>query len=414
MLTVEELGRRAQIAERTLSVADNDTRNRALLAMADALEAQAERIIAANGLDLAAGKENGLSAALLDRLALDEKRIKGVADAMREVTALPDPLGRVLDETVRPNGLRIKKISVPMGVVAVIFEARPNVTADSAALCLKSGNAVILRGGKEAINSNMAMTAVMREAVEEAGLPADCVNLVEDTDRSSANALMHLDKYIDLLIPRGGSGLIRAVVENSTVPVIETGAGTCHTYVAASADLRMAADIVYNAKVSRPSVCNACECLLVQKSVAKDALALIAPRLLEAGVEIRGDAEVCALVPQAVPAEEDDWGREYNDYIIAARVAADTDEAIDYIREHGTGHSECIVTSDEAEGRYFQMAIDAAAVYVNASTRFTDGGEFGLGAEIGISTQKLHARGPLGLRELTSMKYLVNGEGQIR
>ena len=414
MATLTELGKRAQAAERALAISDNALRNRALLAMADALEAQSAQIIAANRKDLTAGEANGLSRALLDRLALDEKRIKGVADAMRFVTTLPDPLGRVLETTDRPNGLHIEKISVPMGVVAVIFEARPNVTADSAALCLKSGNAVILRGGKEAIHSNIAMTEVMRSAIASVGLPKDCVNLVEDTSRDSANELMHLDKYIDLLIPRGGRGLIRAVVENSTVPVIETGAGTCHTYIAASADPQMAAEVLYNAKVSRPSVCNACECMLLHRDIAEKALAVIAPKLLAAKVEIRGDEAVRALVPEAVPAEDDDWGKEYNDYIIAARVVDDTESAIEHIRSYGTGHSECIITSDESEGRYFQMAVDAAAVYVNASTRFTDGGEFGLGAEIGISTQKLHARGPLGLRELTSTKYLVNGNGQIR
>jgi len=416
MLTVEELGARAAFAGRTLSIADHGQRNAALSSMAAALRREDSRssIKAANELDLEAGKKAGLSNALLDRLTLTDKRIEDIASAMEQIIALPDPLGRVLETVTRPNGLHISKVSVPMGVIAVIFEARPNVTADSAALCLKSGNTVILRGGKEAIRSNTAMVQVMRSAIEQVGLPADCIQLVEDTDRATARELMHLNKYIDLLIPRGGSGLIRTVVENSTVPVIETGAGTCHTYVAASADTDMAAQIILNAKTSRPSVCNACECMLLHKDIAEKALAGIAPLLLEAGVEIRGDEAVCAAVPQAVAAAQEDWGREYNDYIIAARVVESTDAAIDHIRSYGTRHSECIITADEAEGRYFQAAVDAAAVYVNASTRFTDGGEFGLGAEIGISTQKLHARGPLGLRELTSTKYLVNGSGQIR
>ncbi len=414
MISVEQLGQKAKIAERTLAAADHQLRNQALAAMAAGLEKDAPGIIQANRQDLAAGEAAGLSKALLDRLALNEERIAGIAQAIRKIISLPDPLGRELEKTVRPNGLLIRKVSVPIGVIAVIFEARPNVTADSAALCIKSGNAVILRGGKEAIRSNQAMVASMQRAISSVGLPEDCILLVEDTTHESANALMHLNEYIDLLIPRGGSGLIKTVVENSTVPVIETGAGTCHTYVAASADPQMAADIIYNAKVSRPSVCNACECMLIHKDAAAQALPLIAKQLLAAGVEIRGDEKILAMIPQAIAARENDWGKEYNDYIIAARIVDSTEDAIEHIRKYGTGHSECIVTADEAEGLYFQGAIDAAAVYVNASTRFTDGGEFGLGAEIGISTQKLHARGPLGLRELTSAKYLINGTGQIR
>ena len=414
MISVEQLGQKAKIAERTLAAADHQLRNQALAAMAAGLEKDVPGIIQANRQDLAAGEAAGLSKALLDRLALNEERIAGIAQAIRKIISLPDPLGRELEKTVRPNGLLIRKVSVPIGVIAVIFEARPNVTADSAALCIKSGNAVILRGGKEAIRSNQAMVVSMQRAISSVGLPEDCILLVEDTTHESANALMHLNEYIDLLIPRGGSGLIKTVVENSTVPVIETGAGTCHTYVAASADPQMAADIIYNAKVSRPSVCNACECMLIHKDAAAQALPLIAKQLLAAGVEIRGDEKILAMIPQAIAARENDWGKEYNDYIIAARIVDSTEDAIEHIRKYGTGHSECIVTADEAEGLYFQGAIDAAAVYVNASTRFTDGGEFGLGAEIGISTQKLHARGPLGLRELTSAKYLINGTGQIR
>lgn len=408
------LGQRAQEAAGQLAVSPAVQRNAALSAIADALEQQAEQIISANRDDLAAGRSNGLSQALLDRLRLDQERISGIAASVREVIGLADPLGRVLETIVRPNGLKIEKVSVPIGVIGVIYEARPNVTADSAALCLKSGNAVILRGGKEAIRSNKAIAAAMREAVAGVGLPEDCICLVEDTGRESANQMMRLNGYIDLLIPRGGRGLIQSVVANSTVPVIETGAGTCHTFVARSADLAMAEEIVNNAKTSRPSVCNACECLLIQRDVAPAFLPRLAARLSAHQVELRGDAEVCRLLPQAVPATEEDWGKEYNDYILAVHLVADVDEAIAFIRRYGTRHSECIVTADADEAQRFLDQVDAAAVYWNASTRFTDGGEFGLGAEIGISTQKLHARGPLGLRELTSTKYRIYGSGQVR
>ena len=408
------LGQRAQEAAGQLAVSSAVQRNAALSAIADALEQQAEQIISANRDDLAAGRSNGLSQALLDRLRLDQERISGIAASVREVICLADPLRRVLETIVRPNGLKIEKVSVPIGVIGVIYEARPNVTADSAALCLKSGNAVILRGGKEAIRSNKAIAAAMREAVAGAGLPEDCICLVEDTGRESANQMMRLNGYIDLLIPRGGRGLIQSVVANSTVPVIETGAGTCHTFVARSADLAMAEEIVNNAKTSRPSVCNACECLLIQRDVAPAFLPRLAARLSAHQVELRGDAEVCRLLPQAVPATEEDWGKEYNDYILAVHLVADVDEAIAFIRRYGTRHSECIVTADADEAQRFLDQVDAAAVYWNASTRFTDGGEFGLGAEIGISTQKLHARGPLGLRELTSTKYRIYGSGQVR
>lgn len=408
------LGQRAQEAAIKLATSTEMLRNDALAAVAAALEEQAEAIIAENAADLVAGRQAGLSEALLDRLTLTHERISGIANSVREVIALPDPLGRVLETITRPNGLKIEKISVPIGVIGVIYEARPNVTADSAALCLKSGNAVILRGGKEAIRSNKAIAETMRAAIASAGLPADCVCLVEDTNRETANQMMRLNGYIDLLIPRGGRGLIQSVVANSTVPVIETGAGTCHTYVASSADLAMAEEIINNAKTSRPSVCNACECMLIQRDIAAAFVPRIAARLAQKQVEIRGDQEVCHLLPQAVPATEEDWGKEYNDYIIAAHVVADVDEAMDFIRRYGTMHSECIVTNDAAEAQRFLNEVDAAAVYWNASTRFTDGGEFGLGAEIGISTQKLHARGPLGLRELTSTKYRIYGNGQIR
>ena len=414
MTDLQTLGAAAKRAARTLMCMDTETKNRALLAMADALIHASAEILAANREDLAAGERGGLTPAFLDRLALTEARIGGMADGMRQVAALPDPVGRVLSETVRPNGLRLTKVAVPIGVIAVIYEARPNVTADSAALCLKSGNAVILRGGREAIRSNTAIVRVMRAALRRAGVPEDAVTLIEDTDRAVTQALMRLNGYVDLLIPRGGAGLIRAVVENATVPVIETGAGTCHVYVDRDADVNMAADIVYNAKTSRPSVCNAAECLLVDREIAAAALPVIAARLAEKQVELRADPEACALLPNAVVATESDWGREYNDYMMAVHVVSGVEEAIDFITRYGTGHSECIVTENAETAERFLACVDAAAVYHNASTRFTDGGEFGLGAEIGISTQKLHARGPLGLAELTSMKYIVRGAGQIR
>lgn len=414
MTDLQTLGAAAKRAARTLMCMDTETKNRALLAMADALTHASAEILAANREDLAAGERGGLTPAFLDRLALTEARIGGMADGMRQVAALPDPVGRVLSETVRPNGLRLTKVAVPIGVIAVIYEARPNVTADSAALCLKSGNAVILRGGREAIRSNTAIVRVMRAALRGAGVPEDAVTLIEDTDRAVTQALMRLNGYVDLLIPRGGAGLIRAVVENATVPVIETGAGTCHVYVDRDADVNMAADIVYNAKTSRPSVCNAAECLLVDREIAAAALPVIAARLAEKQVELRADPEACALLPNAVVATESDWGREYNDYIMAVHIVSGVEEAIDFITRYGTGHSECIVTENAETAERFLACVDAAAVYHNASTRFTDGGEFGLGAEIGISTQKLHARGPLGLAELTSMKYIVRGAGQIR
>ena len=414
MTDLQTLGAAARRAARTLMCMDTETKNRALLAMADALIHASAEILAANREDLAAGERGGLTPAFLDRLALTEARIGGMADGMRQVAALPDPVGRVLSETVRPNGLRLTKVAVPIGVIAVIYEARPNVTADSAALCLKSGNAVILRGRREAIRSNTAIVRVMRAALRGAGVPEDAVTLIEDTDRAVTQALMRLNGYVDLLIPRGGAGLIRAVVENATVPVIETGAGTCHVYVDRDADVNMAADIVYNAKTSRPSVCNAAECLLVDREIAAAALPVIAARLAEKQVELRADPEACALLPNAVVATESDWGREYNDYIMAVHIVSGVEEAIDFITRYGTGHSECIVTENAETAERFLACVDAAAVYHNASTRFTDGGEFGLGAEIGISTQKLHARGPLGLAELTSMKYIVRGAGQIR
>ncbi len=414
MTELEKIGVAAKSAARVLMCTDTETKNRALLAIADALVGAREEILAANREDVTAGENSGMTRAFLDRLSLSPERIDGMAEGMRQVAALPDPVGRVLSDTVRPNGLHLTKVAVPIGVIAVIYEARPNVTADSAALCLKSGNAVILRGGREAIYSNTAIVRAMRGALCKAGLPEDAVTLIEDTDRAVTQALMRLNGYVDLLIPRGGAGLIRAVVENATVPVIETGAGTCHIYVDRDADVSMAAEIVFNAKTSRPSVCNAAECLLVDRAIAAEALPVIAARLAEKQVELRADAEACAFLPNALPATDSDWGREYNDYIMAVHIVSGVDEAIDFIARYGTGHSECIVTDNPDTAERFLARVDAAAVYHNASTRFTDGGEFGLGAEIGISTQKLHARGPLGLEELTSMKYIVHGTGQVR
>ena len=413
-MILEEIGKRAKEAARRLALCTTDEKNRALCMSAQALLDETPYILAENEKDIASAKANGMSASLLDRLRLTEARIAGMAKGLREVAELPDPVGRVLAEDVRPNGLRLTKVAVPIGVIAVIYEARPNVTADAAALCLKSGNAVILRGGKEAIRSNMAVATVMNRALSAAGLPQGCMQFVESTDRAVTQELMKLNRYVDLLIPRGGAGLIRAVVDNATVPVIETGAGTCHVYVDRCADIDMAVRIIDNAKTSRPSVCNAAECMLVHRDIAATALPRIAARLREKGVEIHASPDALTLVPQALPATDEDWGKEYGDYIIAARIVDSEDEAIDYITRYGTGHSECIVTEDEAAAAKFLREVDAAAVYHNASTRFTDGGEFGMGAEIGISTQKLHARGPLGLAELTSMKYLVRGNGQIR
>lgn len=414
MTKLEALGARAKTAARVLMTATTETKNAALEAAAAAIEAQTAEILAANEKDLAAARETGMASAMLDRLALSEDRLKGIADGVREVAQLPDPVGAVLSETVRPNGLKIQKVSVPLGVIAVIFEARPNVSADAAALCLKSGNAVLLRGGKEAIRSNTAIVAAMRGALEAAGLPADCICLVEDTSRESARELMRLNGYVDVLIPRGGAGLIRSVVENATVPVIETGVGNCHIYVDKDADISMAAEIVFNAKTSRVSVCNAAESLLVHSAVAEKALPAIYARLAEKRVTLYGDERACAILPGIEKATEDDWGREYLDYKMSVKVVDSLNEAIAHIARYSSGHSDCIVTENASAAERFLNAVDSAAVYWNASTRFTDGGCFGFGAEIGISTQKLHARGPLGLPQLTSFKYKVYGDGQVR
>lgn len=414
MTTLEIMGAKAKEASRFLMTAGSK-KDDALLAIAKALREHSEEIIKANSVDIKNGEEAGLTVSLLDRLRLDEARIEGMAVGVEQVAALPDPVGRVLDGRTLKNGLKIQKVSVPMGVIGIIYEARPNVTSDAAALCLKAGNAVILRGGKEAINSNTAIMAVMREAVKNVGFPEDCVALVTDTTRQSATELMQLSEYLDVLIPRGGAGLIKSVVNNSKVPVIETGVGNCHVYVDDSADIKMAADIVFNAKTSRPSVCNAIETLLVHADIADKALPAIKAELDKMNVEIRGCERTKQILGDSIiPATEDDYAREFLDYILAIKVVDSIDDAIAHIAKYSSGHSESIVTSDYRNADKFTSCVDSAAVYVNASTRFTDGGEFGLGAEIGISTQKLHARGPMGLNELTSNKYVIHGDGQIR
>ena len=413
MTRLEEMGALAKQAARKLAVAGSQ-KDKALEAIADALTAHTQEILAANGEDLDAARANGMSQSLLDRLALNEKRIQGMAQGVRQVAAQPDPVGQVLEGSLRPNGLRIEKVSVPLGVVGMIYEARPNVTADAAALCLKAGNAVILRGGKEAFRSNRAIAQVMRQTGESAGLPADSIQLVEDTSRASSVEMMGLTGYLDVLIPRGGAGLIRTVVENSRVPVIETGVGNCHVYVDDAADTDMAVNIIFNAKTSRPSVCNAIETVLVHKDAAQQVLPAVKAKLDEKQVEIRGCERTCQILSGCTPATEEDWSTEYLDYILAVKVVDSLDEAMDHIARYSSGHSECIVTENYAHAERFLNEVDSAAVYVNASTRFTDGGEFGLGAEVGISTQKLHARGPMGVRQLTSQKFIIRGSGQIR
>lgn len=414
-MTLDEMGSRAKAAESTLAVLGIAEKNKALALIAQDLVANSARILAANQKDIAAAREAGISDALIDRLTLTQARIEGIADGIVKVTALDDPVGKIEGGWNRPNGLRILKTRVPLGVIGIIFEARPNVAADAAALCLKSGNACILRGGKEALNSNLAIVSVMREAIGKAGLPEDCIQIVTDTSHETARELMRLKKYLDVLIPRGGAGLIRSVVENSTVPVIETGTGNCHVYIDSAADLAMGADIIFNAKTSRPSVCNAAETLLVHKDVAQLFLPMAKKLLDTKNVELRGDAAVRKILGDSVKeATEADWETEYNDYILAVRVVDSLDDAIAHINHYGTGHSEAIVTGSYENGEKFLHLVDAAAVYINASTRFTDGNEFGFGAEIGISNQKLHARGPMGLTELTTVKYQIYGSGQIR
>ena len=403
----------AKEASLKIGLASKEERNDLLLAIAKKLKDNYESIIEANKIDLCKAKENGIADAMLDRLMLNKDRIYAIGDAICQIVALPDPLDSC-ETTTRPNGLVIEKHAVPLGVVGMIYEARPNVTPDAATLCLKSGNAVVLRGGKEAINSNKCMVGLIGDALEECGFDRRGVSLIENTTRDSANELMSMRGYIDVLIPRGGKGLIKNVVENSTVPVIETGAGNCHLYIDESANLDMALKIALNAKCQRPSVCNAIETLLVHKSVANEFLPKFYESTRKFALEFRGCADTCTILTGISPATDEDYNTEYDDYIVSVKVVSDVYEAVNHIRKYSTGHSEAIVTSDEKNADYFTKAIDSCALYVNASTRFTDGGEFGLGAEIGISTQKLHVRGPMGLSALTTSKYIIKGEGQVR
>lgn len=414
---MEELnikGKAAKNAAQILAATPEPEKNKALEKIADELCRRAQFILDENKKDVDAGKKSGLNSGLIDRLTLTNERINAMAEGIRQIVMLSDPIGEVISETRRPNGLRIGQMRVPLGVIGIIYEARPNVTADAAALCIKAGNAVILRGGKEAINSNKAICAVMQSAALAAGLPEGTISLIEDTTRESAVALMRLNEYLDVIIPRGGAGLIRSVVENATVPAIETGTGNCHVYVDESADLEMAKKIVINAKTSRPSVCNAEEKLLVHRSVAEKLLSELLPMLSEKGVLIVGDEEVCQIYPTAAAATEEDWATEYLSLKIGVKIVGSTAEAIRHINKYGSRHSEAIITNSYENSQRFLDEVDAAAVYVNASTRFTDGFEFGFGAEIGISTQKLHARGPMGLKALTTTKYIIRGNGQIR
>jgi len=414
-MNLEEMGSRALVASRVLASAGTAKKNMALEYIADALIESAGSILSANEEDVKAAKNAGTRASMIDRLTLTEERIKGIADGVRKVALLEDPVGKSDGGWQRPNGLKIQKVRVPLGVIGIIYEARPNVTVDAAALCLKSGNACLLRGGRDALRSNLELARIMRKAIAKAGLPEDCVQVLEDTSHETAQKMMKLNKYIDVLIPRGGRGLIRSVVENSTVPVIETGAGNCHVYVDESADIDMAVNIISNAKTSRPSVCNAAETLLVHKNIAREFLPRAKEMLDKKHVELRGDELTREILGNSVvPATEEDWETEYNDYILAVKTVSSTDEAIAHINKYGTRHSEAIVTDSFANSQKFLREVDAAAVYVNASTRFTDGNEFGFGAEIGISTQKLHARGPMGLDELTTVKYQIIGSGQVR
>lgn len=413
-MTLNEIGRQAKEVSRLLGILGSREKNMGLEEAARSLLEGEEEILLANQEDCEKAKNSGMSQGLLDRLMLTPARVQAMADGLLQVAALEDPVGEVLSVKLCPNGLQIGQKRVPLGVIGMIYEARPNVTADAFGLCFKSGNAVILKGGSDAIRSNQAIVRCLREGLVHAGLPADAVQLVEDTNRDTTRELMRLNQYVDVLIPRGGAGLIRAVVENSTVPVIETGTGNCHIYVDESADFNMALDIIYNAKTQRIGVCNACESLVVHRAIAERFLPLLKRKLKDKQVEIRADEAACAIEPSFTPAAEEDWGTEYLDYVLSLKLVDSLDEAIAHINRYNTGHSEAIVTSDYFNAQRFLNEVDAAAVYVNASTRFTDGEEFGFGAEIGISTQKLHARGPMGLKELTTTKYIIYGDGQIR
>lgn len=417
MATYELVKAKAQAAKQAaakLAVTSTAVKNAALLAMAAALEAQQAEILSANEHDMTAAAAKGMKSSMLDRLKLTAERISGMADGLRQVAGLADPVGNVIDGKTLPNGLHIAKIRVPLGVIGIIYEARPNVTADAAGLCLKSGNAVILKGGSEAMESNKTVAAILAQAAEGAGVPAGSIQFIDTSDRQAVQDLIHMNGLVDVVIPRGGAGLIQAVVRNASVPVIETGAGVCHTYVDKDADVEMAMKIAFNAKVQRPSVCNAMETLLVHKDIADKFLPMMLMMYNSSAVEIRGDEAVQEYSGQVHPATEEDWSTEYGDLRLSVKIVDSIEEAMAHIAKYGTGHSECIVTDNYQAAQLFQYTVDAAAVYVNASTRFTDGNEFGFGAEIGISTQKLHARGPMALPELTSTKYLINGNGQVR
>ena len=417
MATYELVKAKAQAAKQAaakLAVTSTAVKNAALLAMAAALEAQQSEILAANERDMTAAAAKGMKSSMLDRLKLTAERISGMADGLRQVAGLADPVGNVIDGKTLPNGLHVTKIRVPLGVIGIIYEARPNVTADAAGLCLKSGNAVILKGGSEAMESNKTVAAILAQAAEGAGIPAGSIQFIDTSDRQAVQDLIHMNGLVDVVIPRGGAGLIQAVVRNASVPVIETGAGVCHTYVDKDADVEMAMKIAFNAKVQRPSVCNAMETLLVHKDIADKFLPMMLMMYNSSAVEIRGDEAVQEYSGQVHPVTEEDWSTEYGDLRLSVKIVDSIEEAMAHIAKYGTGHSECIVTDNYQAAQLFQYTVDAAAVYVNASTRFTDGNEFGFGAEIGISTQKLHARGPMALPELTSTKYLINGNGQVR
>lgn len=408
------MGQSAKEASYELGISSTKEKDNALVFMAEELINAKKDIIEANAIDLDIAKSKGTSKAMLDRLALNDERIEGMADGLKDVVKLQDPIGEVISMWQRPNGLQVGQKRVPLGVIGIIYEARPNVTCDAAGLCLKTGNAVILRGGSEAINSNKAIVKALTNGIERAGLPKASVQLVEDTSREVATEMMRLNEFIDVLIPRGGAGLIQAVLKNATVPVIETGTGNCHIYVDENCDFEMAKNIAVNAKVSRPSVCNSAEKLLINEKIAKDFLPHVIKALRENGVAVKGDNASQVIINDIEKASEEDWGKEYLDYIMAIKIVKDVDEAISHINKYGTGHSEAIITESYKNSQKFLQRVDAAAVYVNASTRFTDGSEFGFGAEIGISTQKLHARGPMGLKELTTVKYIIYGNGQIR
>lgn len=414
MTDLKRMGEQAVAAKYELGALTEEQKNRALCLAADALVKNGPRILAENAKDLEAGRKNGMHPGMLDRLALDEKRIEGMAEGLRQIAELPDPVGEVLETFTRPNGLVISKRRVPMGVIGIIYESRPNVTADAFGLCFKTGNAVILKGGKEALSSNLAIGCVLREALQEAGITPDAIQMIPDTDREVTNALMRLNGYVDVLIPRGGAGLIRAVVQNSTVPVIETGTGNCHIYVDEDADLTKAVNIILNAKTQRIGVCNACESLVIHEKIREQFLPVLEKALKEKNVEIRADERARESLTDSVLATEEDYGTEYLDYILSMKTVDSVDEAIAHINRYNTGHSDAIITENEAHANAFLDGVDSACVYVNASTRFTDGFEFGFGAEIGISTQKLHARGPMGLKELTTYKYTIRGNGQVR